>query len=111
MGDNVYVGLPTMCLLPINKTRFKTVSGIKIELPRSGNYHNIAPEIFNTDSGDFDFLANNILYLPAITKVLLATGKYPELKANQIFAPAAFIFEDDNIIIDGTVLEILNVEQ
>lgn len=110
MDDNVYVGLPTMCLLPLNKTHFKTVGNLKIEVPRSGNYNTIAPEVFNTDSGDFDLLANDIFYLPAITKVLLATGKYPELKANQIFAPAAFSFEDSNVIIEGTILEILNVE-
>ena len=112
MGDdNIYVGLPTMCLLPMNKTRFKAIGGLRIVVPRSGTYNELAPEIFKEESGEFDLLANNILYLPAITKVLSATRKYPNLKANQIFSPSALSFEDDKVIIEGMVLEILNVMQ
>jgi hypothetical protein len=109
--DNIYVGLPTMCLLPMNKTRFKAVGGLRIVVPRSGTYNELSPEVFKEDAGEFDLLSDNILYLPAITKVLLATGEYPNLKANQIFSPSALSFEDDEAIIEGMVLEILNVVQ
>lgn len=109
--ENIYVGLPTMCLLPMNKTRFKIVGRLNVRVPRKGSYHDIAPKIFDEDAGDFDMLADGVLYLPAITKVLLAAGEYPALNANQIFSPVALLFEDEEVEIEGMVLEILNVVQ
>ena len=109
--ENIYVGLPTMCLLPLNKTRFKTIGSLNITITRRGVYNEIAPEIFDKDSGEFDLLTNDTIYLPSITKVLLAEKKYPSLKANQIFSPFGFVFDDETVSIEGMVLEILNVEQ
>lgn len=109
--EDIYVGLPTMCLLPMNKARFKVIGGLKINVPRRGNYFDLAPDVFDDASGEFDLLVDDVLYLPAITKVLLATKEYPALKANQIFSPAALIFKNDEVIIEGMVLEILNIMQ
>lgn len=111
MTDNsTFTGVPTMCLLPLNNTKFKVVSSFGISIPRSGVYNELAPEVFDETFGAFNLLTdNNILYIPAITKVLLATNKYPKLEANQVFAPSVVSFEDDVVIIEGTILEILNI--
>ena len=42
---------------------------------------------------------------------MLFRSKYPNLSANQVFAPSVLSFEDDVVIIDGVVLEILSVVQ
>lgn len=110
--DIVFTGVPTMCLLPLNNTRFKIVGKTQINLPRSGNYDEIAPDIFSDEDDSFDLLTpSNLLNIPSITKVLLATDKYPKLGPNQIFVPSTFLFEEANLIIDGMVLEILSIVQ
>ncbi len=107
---DVYEGLPTLSLLPLANTRFKVVGSTKIILPREGSYYKLSPKVFSEEHGDFKVLDNNVLYLPSITKVLLATNNYPRLKQNQIFSPYSFEFTDDSVIIQGSVLEILSVE-
>ncbi len=109
MENEAYIGLPTMCLLPINKTRFKVVKNLRLEVVRKGSYHELSPKIFDKDSGDFNLLDNDVLYIPSITKVLLAEGKYPELKENQIFSPLSLTFTDETVIIEGMILEIINI--
>lgn len=106
----VYQGLPTLSLLPLANTRFNVVGTTKITIPREGVYHELSPEVFDKEHGSFKVLDNNILYLPSITKVLLATNNYPRLKQNQIFSPYSFEFNDDSVIIQGSILEILSVE-
>ena len=108
--DSIFTGVPTMCLLPLNSIKFKVVTAaLHIQIPRSGVYNNIAPEIFNEEDGEFNLFANdNTLYIPSITKVLLATGKYTVLNANQIFAPHIISFDVDVVFIEGMVLEILS---
>lgn len=106
----VFTGVPTMCLLPLTNTRFKVIDEIKIALPRKGVYSELAYDIFDGDAGDFELLTQkNALYLPSITKVLLAEGKYPNLTSNQLFAPFVLVFEEDVVSIEGSILEILNV--
>ena len=107
---DVYEGLPTLSLLPLVNTRFKVVGSTKITLPREGSYYKLLPEVFSEEHGDFKVLDNDILYLPSITKVLLATNNYPKLKQNQIFSPYSFEFTDDSVIVKGSILEILSVE-
>lgn len=110
--EAVFTGVPTMCLLPLNSTKFKVVRTFGISIPRSGVYNDIAPGIFDEASGAFNLLnESGTFYVPSITKVLLATSKYPKLEANQIFAPSVISFNDDDVIIDGVVLEILSVVQ
>ena len=110
--DVLFTGVPTMCLLPLKNTKFKVIDRVQIYLPRSGNYNEIAPDVFKTEDGNFDLLtSDNLLHVPSITKVLLATGKYPKLGPNQIFAPSALLFEEGSLIIDGMVLEILSIVQ
>lgn len=110
--DVIFTGIPTMCLLPLNNTKFKVVSEVRLSIPREGVYDKLAPEIFNEADGEFKLLTEgNALYLPAITKILLAIGKYPSLETNQVFAPSILLFEEDVVIIEGAVLEILSVVQ
>ena len=111
MEEKIITGLPTLSLLPLTETKFKVIDQIKIILQRKGKYNNIAPKIFGEDTGSFDILANNILYLPSITKVLLAAGKYPILEQNQVFTPLSFEFEDNEVIINGSILEIVSISE
>lgn len=106
----VYKGLPTMSLLPLVNTNFKIIKTIKLDIPRKGAYNKIAPAVFGEDDGEFDLLSNDILYLPAITKILLAVGKYPQLNQNQIFTIRSFEFEEDLVVIQGGILEIITIE-
>lgn len=108
MDETIYEGLPTLALLPANNIKFKQVKELKITIPRSGNYKELNPVAFDINSGEFDILNAEMLYVPSITKVLLATGKYPMLEYNQIFAPAILIFDDEEVEIRGSVLEILS---
>lgn len=110
--DTLFTGVPTMCLLPLKNTKFKVVDRVQIYLPRGGNYSELAPDIFNAEYGNFDLLnVDGLLHIPSITTVLLATGKYPQLEANQVFAPATLFFKETELIIDGMILEILSIVQ
>lgn len=106
---NVHTGLPTACLLPLRNAEFTVVEEIKITLPRSGVYSEVSPELFKEDDGEFNLLKDGVFYLPSITKVLLATNKYPNLNGNQLFTPSVIIFNDDTVEIQGSVLEIIKI--
>ena len=109
-ADTVFTGVPTMCLLPLTNTKFKVVNSIHISLSRRGTYSELAPDLFYESDGTFELLTQkNALYLPSITKVLLAEGKYPQLEDNQVFVPSVLVFEDDTVVIEGSILEILNI--
>jgi hypothetical protein len=103
-------GTPTMVLLPARNYHFKVLKQEhKITLPRTGKYMDIAPEVFKEEDGDFMLYdeESKVMYLPAITKVLFAVSKYPELENNQLFAPIALIFNDNEVDIIGQVVEML----
>jgi len=106
-----YIGLPTMALLPLVNVEFSPVKDLEIKIPRSGSYAALAPKIFDDSDGEFNVLDkdNNTLYLPSISKILLACGKYPTLTSNQVFSIHALVIENDEVIITGTVLEIFRV--
>lgn len=111
MTDQIYEGIPTLSLLPLANTQFKVVNSLKIVVPRKGNYHEMQPKVFEKEHGDYNLLDNDTLYLPAITKVLLATNNYPKLAGNQLFAPFSLEFEKDTVVIKGSILEIMKVQE
>jgi len=111
MSDEKYIGLPTMALLPLTNVEFSSVQDLEIIIPRRGNYAELAPLIFKEEDGDFNILDEDInaLYLPSVTKVLLACGKYPTLTANQLFVPQSFVFNLEQVVITGSILEIFSI--
>lgn len=109
MGE-AKLGTPTMVMFPPRNFQFRvSKEEHKITIPRKGNYHAIAPEVFTEEEGDFMVYDedNAVMYLPAITKILFAVEKYPALANNQLFAPIALLFNDDTVDIIGQVVEIL----
>lgn len=105
-------GTPTMVLLPARNFRFKVLAEeYTITIPRSGNYYEMAPEVFKPEDGEYMLYdeENAVMYLPSITKVLFATQKYPDLEDNQLFAPIALVLDEDTVSIVGQVIEILSV--
>jgi hypothetical protein len=104
-------GVPTMLMLPARNYKFKVVlDECEIRIPRAGTYKDLAPDFFNEESGQFNIMDGNVFYFPSITKVLFATGKYPDLPYNQVFAPVAAVVEESDIVIIGQVLEFDDLE-
>lgn len=111
--EGAQIGTPTMVMFPARNFHFRVSKGEhEIVIPRKGNYHKIAPEIFTEEDGDFMVYDedNAVMYLPAITKILFAVKKYPDLTSNQLFAPIALLFDKDVVRIVGQVIEILPPE-
>jgi len=104
------VGTPTMAFFPARNYHFKVVkSKHTITIPRAGDYHKLAPEVFSKDEGSFMLYddKNSVMYLPAISKVLFAVEKYPDLKSNQLFMPVVLIFNDETVEVVGQIIEML----
>ena len=115
------VGTPTMLMLPARNYKFQVdTTEYVLTIPRKGKYVDLAPddpELFTEEDGDFHILADveheenaSVLYMPSLTKVLFAAGKYPDLKENQAFTPIAIIFREDEIDIVGNVIDMLREE-
>lgn len=103
-------GTPTMSLFPARNYHFVvTKEEHKITIPRSGKYVDLAPEVFKEEDGEFMLYdeSSKVMYIPAISKVLFAVSKYPDLKNNQLFAPIALIFNEKTVDIIGQVVEML----
>lgn len=103
-------GTPTMVMFPAKNFQFRvSKKEFKITIPRKGNYHELAPEVFAEEAGDFMVYdeENSVMYLPAITKILFAVNKYPDLASNQLFAPIAFLVNENDVEIIGQVIEML----
>ena len=108
-GD-VQIGTPTMVLLPARNYMFKVVDQEhKITIPRSGSYHDIDPEFFSEEEGEFSLFdsKSKVMFLPSMSKILFATKKYPNLEPNQLFAPLALVFKKDKVDIIGQLIEML----
>jgi hypothetical protein len=108
-GDT-HIGTPTMLLLPARNYYFKvSKKEHKITVPRKGIYKDIDPKVYKEEDGDFLLLdeKHNVLYMPAISKVLFACEAYPDLKNSQLFAPIALVFREDEVDIIGQVIEML----
>lgn len=102
-------GTPPAVLLPAKNYVFQILSDhYIIEIPRKGNYRDLAPDFFAEDSGEFDILnEDNVLFLPSITKVLFATKKYPDLDFNQLFVPHTIEFKEESVVVIGQVIGLI----
>ena len=109
VDESVQMGTPTMVLLPASNYFFKVLDGqYKITITREGLYHELDPTFFAKEDGAFNLYdeKTSTMYLPAITKVLFGEKKYPDLTANQMFAPIALVFNEETVDILGQILEI-----
>lgn len=112
--ESTQLGTPSMALLPSRHYSFKvTEKRYKITIPRKGTYHEIEPTYFAKEDGQFNLLdeESNVMYLPAISKVLFATKQYPELQSNQLFVPIALKFNKDTVDVYGQVLEFTDTKE
>ena len=109
MSEQVQEGTPTMVMFPPKRYNFKVIGEHKITIPRKGNYHALAPEVFKEEDGDFMVYdeENAVMYLPSITKILFAVNKYPDLKGNQLFAPTLLLVDEDTVDIIGQIIEMV----
>ena len=111
---NVNVGLPPMLMMAANHYPYKIVhEKVKITIPRKGSYKDIDPAFFKDNPigmEEFDIFdeETKVLFPPQITKVLLATERYPALKPNEVFVPIALIFREETMDIIGTIFEMLD---
>lgn len=109
VDSKVQTGTPSMVLMPSREHGFTTSEEIyMITVPRKGSYHELDP-IFSEESGEFELYneETGVLYLPAVSKVLFATRKYPDLKNNQLFMPLSMVFREDVVEISGYILNML----
>lgn len=110
MEDKYIKGTPPMVMLPAKNYVFKSSNELyEIILPMRGNYHDLDPDFFPEDSGDFNVFdeKTKTLHLPVITKILFAISKYPDLKFNQFFAPIALKFNENEIVLVAQVLDMM----
>lgn len=111
MVDNIICGTPPMLMLPASNYTCKIDENhYIIELPRTGSYHDLAPEIFDAEAGEFNVFdeKTKTLYLPSITKLLFATSKYPKLNYNQFFIPYVVRFEEEKVVIVGQIISMVH---
>jgi len=104
------IGTPTMAFFPARNYHFKVVKNKHtITIPRFGDYNKLAPEIFSEDDGEFMLYdeKNSVMYLPAVSKVLFAVEKYPDLGSNQLFIPVVLVFNEETVDVVGQVIEML----
>lgn len=106
----INVGTPTLALLPATNYLFKVhKKEHKITIPRKGVYSEIDPDLYTKEDGEFMLLdeKSSVMYLPAISKVLFAVKKYPDLKPNQLFAPIALVFKKKTVTIIAQIIEMI----
>jgi len=102
------IGTPTMMLLPAKNYKFKVYpEEYNITIPRRGFYKDFDADLYTEEDGEFNILANDILYMPSISKVLFATSQYPDLEDNQAFTPIAMVVEENDVQIIGNIIEML----
>jgi len=109
--EKAQYGTPSMILLPSANYKFSVSEKVhSITIPRKGTYHDLDKNFFTEKDGEFNLFddKSKVMWLPAVSKVLYATKKYPKLGANQLFAPLSLEFKKDKVEILGHVIEILN---
>jgi len=115
MAEDTVCGTPPMLLLAAKDYKFRIDNNnYIITLPRKGSYHELAPDVFSIEDGEFNILdeSSNTLYTPSITKVLFATGKYPDLGFNQFFVPYSIGFKTDSVVLVGQIISMIpNIEE
>jgi hypothetical protein len=107
----VQTGTPSMVLMPARNYCFRVLDDKhKITIPRKGTYHDMDSGYFSEHDGEFNLLDSDseTMYVPSLSKILFAAKKYPNLQLNQMFAPIALIFRDDEVDILGQVIELLD---
>jgi hypothetical protein len=114
MTEKLVQGTPPLSLFPAKNYVFKVSDEhYVIRIPRKGNYHELAPDIFDEAAGEFNVFdeQTGIMFLPSISKILFATKKYPDLKFNQFFVPYSLFFEgDDEVLISGQVVDMMLIK-
>jgi hypothetical protein len=108
------VGTPSMVLMPARNYAFKvSPKTYIITLPRKGEYHDIEPDLFGKEDGEFELFnaRRKIMYLPAISKVLFAANKYPDLENHQLFAPISLVFKKDTVEISGQIINMVDMNK
>ena len=108
--NGVQIGTPSMVLMPSRNYAFKISEELYfMTIPRKGTYHELDPSFFSKKDGEFNLYDSNsgVMFLPAVSKVLFATKKYPDLKSNQLFAPTSMVFKKDVVEISGYVVDML----
>ena len=109
----IQVGTPSMVLMPARNYEFKVSEEVHtIIVPRKGTYNVLAPDLFSEEDGEFELYNSRkrIMYLPAISKVLFAANKYPDLEDNQLFAPISLVFKKETVEISGQVINMVQTE-
>lgn len=108
------MGTPTMMLLPARNYSFKVYDEeYSIIIPRKGAYKDLDEEFFKEEDGEFNILARvedengEVLFIPSISKVMFASGKYPSLENNQAFVPIAMIFREDEVELVGQIIQMV----
>lgn len=109
-------GTPTPLLLPSRNYKFKVYEEqYSLRVPRRGKYVDLNDKLFSEKDGEFNILSHDddenmdIVFLPAISKLLFATAQYPDMKDNQAFVPIALIIKDDYVDIIGNLIEMMEV--
>jgi hypothetical protein len=100
-----------MVILPAANYKFTVSDDVySITVPRKGLYKELDEEFFDDEDGEFHLYdeSSKVMWLPAISKVLFAMKKYPDLKPNQLFAPLSLKFDEDEVEILGHVIDVLN---
>jgi len=112
------IGTPSALMLPSRNYKFKVYEdGYSIKVPRQGRYVDIDDKAFTKEDGEFKLLQfseseqADVLYLPALTKVLFATAQYPDMKDTCAFIPLALIFREDEVEILGNLIEMVQKER
>ena len=106
----IQVGTPSMVLMPARNYAFKVSEEVHtIIVPRKGTYNVLAPDLFSEEDGEFELYNSRkgVMYLPAISKVLFAANKYPDLEDDQLFAPISLVFKKDTVEISGQVVNMI----
>lgn len=109
-NENIITGTPPLVMMAAKEYFFRVKDEhYIITVPRKGKYADLAPEIFDENSGEFNIYDEdkNILFMPSITKILFATGKYPDLNFNQFFVPYTLKFDEETVDIIGQVIDMV----
>jgi len=111
--DETQVGTPSMVLMPSRNYAFSVSKDIHVvTVPRKGTYYDLDPAFFSKEDGEFNLYdsSSGVMFLPALSKVLFATKKYPNLDDHQLFAPTSSVFKEDVVEISGYVVNMKESE-
>lgn len=108
--NEMQIGTPSMVLMPSRNYAFRVSKEIHVIIvPRQGTYYDLDPSFFTKEDGEFNLYDSNsgVMFLPALSKVLFATKKYPDLENHQLFAPTSLVFKEDVVEISGYIVNMM----